>query len=155
MTELKSKFVCEIIGQVDTSQYQEFGVTQRGKLRIAPHLEGTVNGPKIKGDVTGPGADWLLFRPDGRGDIDVRLTIRTDDGELIYYTYGGILYVPPEVSKLIKQGKAVDHSEYYIRTTPVFETGAEKYRWLTQHVFVGVGTLIGKGRLKYRIYQIL
>jgi hypothetical protein len=41
-----------------------------------------------------------------------------------------------------------------LRTTPVFETAAEKYGWLNQIVAVGVGTRTPTG-LKYTVYTIL
>ena len=53
----------------------------------------------------------------------------------------------------INKGESVDRSEYYFRTTPIFETGAEKYKWLNQVIAVGIGT-IGKDYVSYDIYVI-
>ena len=35
------------------------------------------------------------------------------------------------------EDEPVDPSLIYFRTTPKFETGSEKYRWLMQHLFIG------------------
>ncbi|MEY9300681.1 hypothetical protein ABIF24_005312 [Bradyrhizobium elkanii] len=37
----------------------------------------------------------------------------------------------------LKRGEPVDPKLIYFRTVPKFETGAENYRWLMQHIFVG------------------
>jgi hypothetical protein len=102
---------------------------------------GTFEGPKLKGTVLTPGGDWLVRRPDGSSVLDVRVTLQTDDAQLIYLSYRGIMYTP-------KGGKL------YWRTIPMFETGAEKYSWLNQIVCVGVGVPT-PGKASYRIYQVL
>jgi hypothetical protein len=102
---------------------------------------GTFAGPKLKGTVLTPGGDWLLRRPDGSSVLDVRSTLQTDDQQLIYLSYRGIMYTP-------KGGKL------YWRTIPMFETGAEKYAWLNQIVCVGVGVPT-PGKAVYRIFQVL
>jgi len=47
----------------------------------------------------------------------------------------------------------VNPSEYYFRTTPVFETAAEKYAWLNRLVAVGVGRRTRTG-VEYSVYAI-
>ena len=36
-------------------------------------------------------------------------------------------------------GEEVDASEYYFRTTPIFETGAPRYKWLNGLVAIAAG----------------
>ena len=87
--------------------------------------------------------------------LDVRATARTDDGHLIYIWYRGIMHAPPEILERMIQGERdIDPSEYYFRTTPVFETGSEKYRWLNRIVAVGVGRRTETG-VAYTVYEIL
>ena len=101
------------------------------------------------------GGDWLLVRPDGASELDVRATLRTDDGHLIYMYYRGILSRPPAVMERMRQGERdIDPSEYYFRTTPVFETGSEKYDWLNRINSVGVGRFTQSG-VAYTVYAIL
>jgi hypothetical protein len=73
----------------------------------------------------------------------VRLTLRTDDDELIFMQYRGI----------VDQGVAPT----CWRIVPWFEAGSGKYAWLNNRINVGVGTLApgATGMVEYRIYQIL
>jgi hypothetical protein len=80
-------------------------------------------------------------RPDGASELNVRVTLRTDDEQLIYLTYRGLLIAP-------KGG------EMYWRTTPIFETGSPKYDWLTRIIAVGVGRQV-PNKAAYSIYHIL
>jgi Protein of unknown function (DUF3237) len=60
-------------------------------LRVNYHVTGgTVTGPKLNGTVRPVGADWLVIRTDGVGILDVRATMETDDGALVYVTYNGV-----------------------------------------------------------------
>ena len=152
MAELKSEFLCDIIG--DLEDPIPVGNTCHGARMIYKIKGGSVTGPKVKGEVLPMGADWLLIRPDGVAELDVRASMRTDDGQVIYTCYKGILNIPLEVMKRFQSGGAVEPSEYYFRTTPAFETGSEKYKWLSNIVAVGVGEL-GKNQVRYKVYQIL
>jgi hypothetical protein len=90
------------------------------------------------------GGDWIVRRPDGASMLNVRATLRTDDDQLIYMTYDGIVFSPPNA----KPG------ELYWRTTPKFETASPKYEWLTRIVAIGVGRPV-PGKAAYRVFQIL
>ena len=89
---------------------------------------GRVEGPRLSGELVGGGGDWALVGPDGWARLDVRGQIRTDDGALIYTSYDGLIELNPS-----------SPDEQYFRTTPRFETGDDRYRWLTQSVFVARG----------------
>ena len=45
----------------------------------------------------------------------------------------------PTVLEQLANGDIVDPSKYYFRTTPQFETGAEKYYWLNNIICVCSG----------------
>jgi len=120
MLELRSKFLCELIADLDEPQV--VGPGPHGVRLVYPVKGGTIRGPRIKGDVLPGGADWILLRPDDVGQLDVRASARTDDGDIIYAYYRGILKVAPDMMDRIMDGEEVDPSEYYFRTTPIFET---------------------------------
>ena len=84
---LKSEFLMDIILDVAAPQVL-------GTRRIVPVTGGTFAGPKLKGTALGGGADWILVRPDGVSELNVRVTLRTDDEQLIYLTYRGLLFTP-------------------------------------------------------------
>ncbi len=154
MSEVKTEFLFDMSADLDWEGAIDVGATPYGVRRIIYVTGGTFEGPKMKGVVLPGGGDWLIVRPDGATILDVRATLRTDDGHIIYTYYQGINYTPPEVRERMQKGEAVDPSEYYFRTTPVFETASEKYGWLNRIVAVGIGRVTPTG-VVYRVYAIL
>jgi len=117
------------------------GVTPNGDRRVRLISGGRFAGPKLQGEVLPGGGDWLLLRPDGARSLDVRLTLRTDGGHLIYVVSRGILDMTPEIYQRIGAGETVDPAEYYFRTTPLFEAAAAELDWLNRVVAVSVGRM--------------
>jgi Protein of unknown function (DUF3237) len=129
------------------------GKTHYGERRIIHIKRGVFAGPRLSGKVLPGGADWQVMRTDGITELEARYTLETDDGSLIYVLNRGIRRGPKEVMERLARGEQVDPSEYYFRTTPVFETGAPKYQWL--HGLVAVAT--GERRAKevvITVYEI-
>lgn len=124
---------------VEIDAPQLFGATPCGERKIINILGGTFEGPKIKGRVLPGGADWQIIRSDKSAEVEARYTLETEDGALIYVHNWGYRHGPPEVIDRLGRGEQVDPSEYYFRTTPRFETGADKYDWLNRVVCVAVG----------------
>jgi hypothetical protein len=151
--ELRYEFLCNLSGTLGDTQ--TIGNGPKGLREIAPVTGGSFEGPEKMGKVLPFGADWLVTRSDGAWELDIRITLETDDGELIYAYYRGIIDISPEIlDRIYSKGEDVDPSEYYFRTSPVFETGSEKYMWLNKIICVGVGKL-SPGKVEYKIYQIL
>ena len=73
--------------------------------------------------------------------LDIRATLRTDDGHLIYTSYTG-------------RAHGGGTPEFYFRVTPYYETSSEKYGWLNRIVAVGVGSITPTG-VAYNVYEIL
>jgi hypothetical protein len=48
----------------------------------------------------------------------------------------------------------VPAADLYFRTTPVFETGSEKYAWLNRIISVGIGAITATGA-ELEVFQIL
>ena len=74
---------------VDSEKAAQIGRTPEGERTIAPVRDGTFEGERLSGKILPGGADWVRFRADGAMMIDVRLTLQTDDGAIIYLTYQG------------------------------------------------------------------
>lgn len=138
----------------DVAPLQMLGKTPFGERRIARVTGGSFEGPRLKGTVRDGGGDWLLLRNDGVLQLDVRATLETDDQALIYMTYRGLRHGPAEVIDRLNRGEPVDPSEYYFRTAPFFETGAEKYDWLNRIVAVATGHRLPEGPI-YQVFQVL
>jgi hypothetical protein len=114
---------------------------------------GTFDGPRLTGAVRPHGGDWLLTFPDGGySELDVRATLETHDGALLYLSYHGVLRVDPGVAARVMAGQGSD-GDYYFRTTPRFETGHPAYAWLNSLVTVAYGRF-GPQQVAYRIFAI-
>jgi len=148
---LRTEFLMQISAELEDPQ--PIGETPLGDRQIVYVKGGEFSGPGLKGGVLPGGGDWVLVRKDGVRQLDVRITLRTEDGALIFVTYRGIVNMAPEVRRRILNGEAVDPSAYYFRTTPFFETAADKYAWLNKVVAVGVGRRTATG-VVYSVYAI-
>ena len=116
--------------------------THQGDRLIIYVTGGKFEGPKLKGEVLPGGGDWFLMRPDGIGELDVRIVLKTDDGEFIYVVYKG-------KAKSSKPGELPD----WIRTAPTFEVSMKsKYAWLNSVQAIGEGSAIDGG-VRYRVYE--
>lgn len=139
MADLVTELLFEI--SVNLEPPQVVGVTPNGDRRVRLIGGGRFAGPKLRGEVLPGGGDWLLLRPDGARLLDVRLTLRTDEGHLIYIVSRGILDISPEDYQRIAAGEEVDPARYYFRTTPLFEAAAAELDWLNRTVAVTLGRL--------------
>ena len=118
---------------------QELGDSPLGRRRIINITGGTFHGERLSGKVLPGGADWQVIRSDGVADLDARYTLETADGALIYVHNHGYRHGPAEVLKKLAAGEDVDPAQYYMRTTPLFETGDSRYAWLNRLICVGTG----------------
>jgi hypothetical protein len=71
-------------------------------------------------------------------ELDLRVTLATDDGALIHMTFTGVR----------------DDANHYFRTLPRFETAAPKYSFLNRLLAVGTGDVHREGPV-HTIEEIL
>jgi hypothetical protein len=115
---------------------------------------GRLDGPALHGAVLPGGGDALHIGDDRVGRVNVRATIRTDDGALIELAVGGLISVPADGLQRLAAGERLPWRETYIRTTPRFETSDERYAWLSKLVAIAYNEL-SPNRIDYRIYHVL
>jgi hypothetical protein len=139
--------------QVVVAPLQKLGAVPHGTRVIAPITGGTFEGPRLRGKVLG-GGDWIITRSDSVLELDLRITLETDDGALIGMTSFGIRHGPPDVLAALGRGESVDRSKYYFRTAPRFETSAPQYAFLNRLIAVASGDRRGTGPI-YTINEIL
>ena len=89
---------------------------------------------------TNDAADWLTIADDGKlGCLDVRFTLKTNDGAFIFVEY---------------QGRG-DMEAGLIAAAPTFQTGSEKYAWLNNIQAISAGNVnLETGELVYNLYEV-
>jgi hypothetical protein len=140
--------------EVELERPQLLGHTPQGNRQIFYVRSGTFEGPKVKGNLLSGGGDWFVVRPDGVGEMDVRATLQTDDGDLIFAYYRGLFSAPTDVWSSIVKGEQVPRDKYYFYTQPLFQTSAPKYDWLNRTMSVGIGFMV-PGGVSYKIFSLV
>ena len=131
----------------------ELGEAAGMTRRIVPIDGGTVDGPRLKGEVLAGGADWQAIRPDGLTQILARYVIRAEDGTMIQVENKGVRRAEPATMKRLLAGERVDPSLVYFRATPTFEAPEGPHGWLNENLFVSAGKRRPDG-VEIRIYRV-
>ena len=124
--------------RLTTSATENIGATPHGGLSIFPVTGGSFEGERLRGKVLAGGGDWVTAVNGGVFELDLRVTLETDDGALVHLTFTGIR----------------DDANHYFRTLPRFETAAPKYAFLNRLLAVGIGEIGPEGPI-HAIEEIL
>lgn len=126
-----------------------------GQRMIAVVTGGGISGDRLKGTIVGASGDWLLVGDDGYGRTDVRVTVKTVDGAIIFIHYCGLVEMTPAVMNIVGGGDVpTDFGDQYLFNSPRLETGDERYSWVNQTLFVGEGRLLPGPTVEYRVYRV-
>jgi hypothetical protein len=118
----------------------DLGETAQGRRRIVPLSGGEFTGPELNGKLLpGASADWQILLADGTAIGDIRYTLQTYGGDLLYVQSRSVRHGSAEVLARLGRGEDVDAGEYTFRTSTQIETAAPELDWLNKGVFVGVG----------------
>jgi hypothetical protein len=118
----------------------DIGDIAQGHRRIVPLTGGAFTGPEISGKLLpGASADWQIVLPDGTTLGDIRYTLQTGGGDLLYVKSRGVRHGSAEVIARLGRGEDVDASDYTFRTSTQIETAAPDLDWLNKGVFISVG----------------
>jgi len=116
------------------------GEGPHGHRRIVPLTGGTFTGPELRGKLLpGASADWQTILPDGTAFGDIRYTLQTDAGELLYVQSRSVRHGSAEVLARLGRGEDVDPSEYTFRTATNIEAACPQFDWLNKGIFISVG----------------
>src|SRR4029450_6016246 len=102
MPEINTEFLFTVALEIQVSN---LGDTPYGR-RIFHFDAGTFEGPKLKGRVLPGGGGWSLIRRDDVMEVDVRLTLETDDNHQIYTAWKGLRHGPKEVMDRLYRGES-------------------------------------------------
>ena len=149
---LQTKYVFTITVLIgDVTSAGEIGT---GVRRIIPIIGGEVKGEGINGKVCAFGADFQIIRPNELTELEAKYAFETDDGAVVYIENRGLRFGPVELLQKLKRGEPVDPKLIYFRTVPKFETGAPKYRWLMENLFIGSAARYAD-RVVIDVHQVL
>ncbi len=95
---------------------------------IVEFAEVRFEGERLRATQRGPAADWLTVGPEGTATLDIRLTLETHDGALLYVEALG----RTNAAKFAKDGGPMF-------LTPRFETADARYAWLNEVQAVAKG----------------
>jgi len=133
--ELQTRYAFTITAEI--AEVTTAGNVGHGVRRIIPITGGEVKGERVNGKVLPFGADFQIIRPNELIDLEARYAFETDDGAVVYVENKGLRFGPVDLLQKLKRGEPVDPKLIYFRTVPRFETGAAKYRWLMENLFIG------------------
>jgi hypothetical protein len=125
-----------------------------GQRLIVNVPTGSVHGPKVNGSLIPPTGDWLIPMADGSLRLDVRGTIKTDDGEFIFVEYSGVIVPTKEIMDRFGKGEVITSKEEYFITAPKFSTTSKKYEWLNHIQAVGKMVSVQNTKVKYDVFAV-
>ena len=149
---LETKYVFTITARI--GEVTSAGDIGHGVRRIIPIVGGEVTGERVNGKVCAFGADFQVIRPNELIELEAKYAFETDDGAVVYVENKGIRFGPVDLLQKLKRGEPVDPKPIYFRTVPKFETGSEKYRWLMENLFIGVGAR-HPDRVELDVHQVM
>lgn len=122
----------------------EVGTGPCGTRLIIEVASAELKGDRLSAELLGAAAaDWILVGPEGTGTLDIRVTLRTNDGAIIFAQYNGRVDA--------RRGLELPATIY---VTPRFETGDERYGWLNRVQAVGKGIVHEDLSLDYQWYEL-
>jgi hypothetical protein len=117
----------------------DVGEVSQGHRRIVPLTGGAFTGPELNGQLLPrASADWQIVLPDGTALGDIRYTLQTDRGALLYVQSRGVRHGSAEVLGRLASGEEVDARDYVFRTSTQIETASLDLDWLNTGVFISV-----------------
>ena len=122
----------------------EVGTGPAGTRLIFENESVKFDGDRFSGEMVGAASgDWLLVGPEGTATLDIRATLRTHDGAIVFTQYHGRM----DASEGLELPKTV-----YV--TQRFETGDERYAWLNRIQAVGKGVVHEDLTLDFEWYEL-
>ena len=149
-TQIRTEYLMTLLAPLDAP------IVVDGSLQIFNVPPGGwAKGPKINGTLLSPGGDWLRTMPSGVFRLEVRATVRTDDGADIYMSYNGIIQHSAESAERFMRGEVLTDKDLpYFVTAPTFQTSSAKYAWLNGVQAVGKMVEVKAGAGGYVKYDV-
>jgi len=117
----------------DDHEASGIGAVPHGARRTVPITGSDFEGPRLRGSVLpGASADWLLLRADGVLELDLRATLRTDDGGLTWVRVpANVLWRSPDESGYIDSLDFVDEKNGFAMRRKLGDVANPYTQWLS------------------------
>lgn len=138
MTEIELKPLATM--EVQLGDQIDVGIGPKGHRMVVDVLSVKFTAEDFQAELAATdAADWATLSEDGTlAALDVRATLKTNDGAFIYVEYGG----------------RMDFGTGLLATAPTFQTGAPRYLWLNRIQAVASGSVnLETGLLVYKLYE--
>lgn len=152
METLPHRHLTTLTLAVDFAAVVPIGATPAGFRGIASVTGGRFAGERLSGSVA-PGHDWFVTRADGVLVIDVRLTLTTDDGAIVYLAYQGRMTGKGDALARFRKGELLAATDYALTVVAKFECGDPRYAWLNDAVVAGIGEQTPTGPV-YKLFEV-
>jgi hypothetical protein len=138
----------------EIADIQELNQTPFGKRIIYIIGGGRFWGERINGKALPGGGDWVLINENGLAKLDVRKTLKTDDGALINISYQGLYQFKDELTARVEKGQGYEFGDTLFQVQMQFETGDDRYAWLNTTLAVAEGRETGS-TIHYRAFEMV
>ncbi|MCV7055685.1 DUF3237 domain-containing protein [Mycolicibacterium gilvum] len=114
---------------------------------------GRCEGPRIAGDILPGGGDWIVYGTDSVARLDVRVTLRTDDGAYVHVSSTGRVQMDDAAAARFAAGELIRHDQMAAHSSPHFDTDDERYRWLNAVHTVAINQ-VSLTEVHYRVFAV-
>ena len=103
-------------------------------------VHGEAHGPRLRGRVRPEGGDWMCIRPDGVGEVDIKITYETPDGALLLEESGGVFDIGPDGYANVVRGVYAGAPPFF--ATPTYVTADPRWKWINSLQCFGFGRVV-------------
>lgn len=103
-------------------------------------VHGEAHGPRLHGTVRPEGGDWMCIRPDGVGEVDIKITYETPDGALLLEQSGGVFDIGPGGYADVVAGVYRGAPPFF--ATPAYITADPRWQWINSLQCFGFGRVV-------------
>ena len=103
-------------------------------------VQGELRGPRLQGRVRPEGGDWMCIRPDGVGEVDIKVTYEMSDGALILEQSGGVFDIGRDGYAKVIRGVYEGAPPFF--ATPVYITADPRWQWINRLQCLGFGRVV-------------
>lgn len=102
--------------------------------------DGEARGPRLNGRIRPQGGDWMCIRPDGVGEVDIKITYETPDGALLLEQAGGVFNLGAEGYASVLRGIYTGSAPFF--ATPTYLTSHPDWQWINSLQCFGFGRVV-------------